>query len=54
MGVKNTTKNVLQNNRVETFLQNNRQKPKTDRFSICFNRVFAFWAFFGEGDSKTP
>jgi hypothetical protein len=31
---KGTTKNVLQKNRVEKFLQKNRQKSKTDFFSI--------------------
>jgi hypothetical protein len=41
---KNTTKNVLQKNRIEKFLQKNRQnRSKTD-----------FWAFLGEGSSKTP
>jgi hypothetical protein len=41
-----TTNKKLQKNRVEKFLQKNRQK-KTDLISrFCLSR---FWAFFGEG-----
>jgi hypothetical protein len=52
MGVqKDTTKNVLQKNRAEKFLQKKSTKNPKPIFSrFCFLR---FWAFLGEGSSKT-
>jgi hypothetical protein len=48
---KSTTKNALPKNRVENVKQKNRQKSKTDFFGFLFSH---FWAFLGEGSSKTP
>jgi hypothetical protein len=48
---KNTTKNVLQKNRVEKFLQNIRPKIQNRFFSQFF--LSRFWAFLGDGSSKT-
>jgi hypothetical protein len=48
---KNTTKNVLQNNRVEIVLQKFDQKSKTDFFSNWF--FSRFWAFLDEGGLKS-
>jgi hypothetical protein len=47
----NTTKNVLQKNRIEKFLQKSTKKSKTVFFSISF--LSRFWAFLGEGSLKT-
>jgi hypothetical protein len=48
---KNTTKNRFAKNRVEKFLQKIDKKSKTNFFSNFFYHVF--WAFLGEGSSKT-
>jgi hypothetical protein len=52
---KNTTKNILQGSHKTVvskgFYNKNRQKPKTDCLSALLSR---FWAFLGEGSSKTP
>jgi hypothetical protein len=49
---KNTKKNVLQKSPVETFLQKKRPKIQNRLLLDFFYHVF--WAFLGEGSSKTP
>jgi hypothetical protein len=49
---KNTTRNVLQKNRVEKLLQKIRTKIQ-NRFFLDFF-LSRFWAFLGEESSKTP
>jgi hypothetical protein len=52
IGVQKHNKKRLQKNRVEKFLQKNPQKIQ-NRFFIDFF-LSRFWAFLGEGSSKTP
>jgi hypothetical protein len=49
--VKKTTKNVLQKSRVEKCFKKIDQKSKTNCFSSF--SLSRFWAFLGEGSSKT-
>jgi hypothetical protein len=49
---KNTAKNILQKNRAEKFLPKNRPKIQ-NRFFLGFV-LSRYWAFLGEGTSKTP
>jgi hypothetical protein len=49
---KNTTKNVLQKNRVEKFLQKKSTKKSKTDFILGFV-LSRFWAFLGEGSAKT-
>jgi hypothetical protein len=47
MGFKSTTKNVLQKNRVEKFLQ--KIRPKIQNRLFCDFFLSRFWVFLGEG-----
>jgi hypothetical protein len=50
---KNTTKTFCKKIVSKSFYQKFDRKSKTDFFSVFFNLLSRFWAFLGEGSSKT-